>query len=101
MRTILEDLVEEALEGRARAKLPDLPSDASDDKIAAQDEAEASQGAALLAQADLMRRVLAEATRRGLKPGQPVMSVFGPGEVDRPFPGLPRIMQRAPARDRR
>jgi hypothetical protein len=47
-----------------------------------------------LAKADLMRRLLDEAKRRGLKPGKPVMSVFAPGEVDRLFPGLPRIMRR-------
>ena len=47
-------------------------------------------------QAGLMRRVLDEAKRRGLRPGQAVMSVFAPGEVDRLFPGLPQVMRRAP-----
>jgi hypothetical protein len=60
-RAILEDLVEEALKGPEHAKLPDLPPGASPDEVAALAEAEGAQAAALLAQADLMRRVLAEA----------------------------------------
>jgi hypothetical protein len=57
------------------------------------------------AQADLMQRVLVEAQRRGLKPGQPVLGVFEAGEVDRLFPGfsriIPPVMRRAPPHDRR
>jgi hypothetical protein len=91
---ILEDLVEEALEGPEHAPLPVMVPWAEPDELLALAEAEETQIPARQAKIDLLNHVLAEAERRGLKPGRPVMGVFARGEAELLFSGLPRIMQR-------